>query len=213
MGDRSSKSLVGVVGVWAAVVLGGCVLADRDMDAGPSDAGGDGGSALVALETFDRACGTDDDCLYVLGGDACGCACVGAAIAQSARRDYLAALDAAQSTCDPAPDCDACPPAFVWCEAGQCRSRVGPSACGCGAGEICVQRFDGGCGGGALTCVAGPGECGADPREPIARRVCEPGCEVVVCGDGIGVCGGAGGNCGGRAPTPEHPAAMQCHAP
>ncbi len=208
--------------VWGAMllvgaVLGGCALAPRETDAGPDavagDAGAGDGEVVVALDGFDRRCRTDDDCLYVLGGDVCGCACEGTAIAQSARRDYLAALDAAQASCGERPDCAACPDAFVWCEAGMCRARNGRGACGCGAGQICVQRFDGGCGGGALSCVTGPAECGADPREPIARRVCEPGCAVVVCGDGIGLCGGGGGTCGDRAPTPEHPAAMQCHAP
>ncbi|MEZ4433199.1 MAG: hypothetical protein R3F65_12390 [bacterium] len=193
----------------AAVLALGCEPIEPPPDAGPDDDGGP--PPALALDDFDTRCGSDADCLFVLAGDVCDCDCAGGAINRGARADYLAALDAAREACGELPDCAACPPAFVWCEAGLCRARTGSGPCGCAADELCVQRYDGACRGGGLQCVGGPAECAADPRVPIARRVCAPGCELVLCGDALWSCGGAGGTCGGRAATPEHPAAMHCH--
>lgn len=183
-------------------------------DAGPGDGGPSesGAGPQIPTDDLDRRCAADDDCLYVLAGNACRCTCTGAAIARTARPAYLEALETAREACLTTPTCeDTCPDAFVWCEAGTCRARTGPGPCGCAAGELCVQRYDGACRGGALQCIAGPAECAADPRQPFNRRVCPPGCDLTLCGDALSACGAAGGTCGPRAATPEHPEAMQCH--
>lgn len=191
----------------AALALAGCGPIEALPDAG---ADGDAGPSL-ALDDFDARCARDEDCVYVLAGEVCACDCAGGAINRGDRADYLEALDAARETCGELPDCAACPPAFVWCEAGTCRARTGPGPCGCARDALCVQRYDGACRGGGLQCVPGPAECAADPAVPIARRTCEPGCDLALCGDALSTCGGAAGTCGGRAAAPERPAAMQCY--
>lgn len=192
----------------ALAPLGGCDIRPLP-DAGVGDAGPP--SRVISIDDFDRRCRVDADCAAGLVGDVCACACDWAGFAASDARRFDQTFLRIAMTCAELPDCD-CDVPFIWCDGGTCQAREGPGPCGCPEGTVCTQRYDGRCGGGSPVCVAAPAACAADPGVAAGRRICEPECELELCG-ATSSCRPPGALCGGRGGQPERAAAVHCYAP
>jgi len=187
-----------------ALLLTGCGIIQP-----PAPDGGVPLETTIRAEDFDRRCAVDADCVAGLVGDACGCGCTWAGIAASDRARFDQAFLRTYMACNDPPACGACAEPFVWCDGGTCAARVGPSRCGCPADTVCVQRYDGQCGAGALACVAAPAGCAANASTPVGRRTCDPDCEAALCGLDGATC--RGGPCGAPAGQQARPYAVQCY--
>ncbi len=194
---------LGALCLLATICLSNCgIVAEPDADGGPPL------DTVVRIDDFDRACTVDADCVAGLVGDVCACGCDWAGFAARDRVRFDQAWLRTYMACAAPPDCAACAEPFVWCDAGVCAARVGPAACGCPGGTVCVQRYDGRCGGGSPVCIEAPAGCAAQSDVPIGRRVCAPDCEATLCGAAGTSCRGA---CGGGAEQVERPFAVQCY--
>lgn len=204
--------------LWLALALSaicvGCAPLPIEADAGAAGASADGGEPMDTVITgddYDTRCATDADCRFALLGDVCGCGCDGIGISADERVRYAEDVNARRALCGEIPDCAACPDPYLWCEGGTCRARTGTGPCGCPRDEVCVQRYDSACRGGALLCAAGDPRCQPDPATPIGDRSCDPGCADTVCG--LPYDCQVPLTCGARAAAPERPEALHCYTP
>lgn len=193
---------------WLLLAVLACAPLGCGLVAPPEADGGAPVDTVLRADAFERGCVADADCVAGLVGDVCGCGCDWAGIAASDRARFDQAFLRIYMACSDPPACGACAEPYVWCDGGTCAARVGPAACGCPAGTVCVQRYDARCGGGAPECVAAPAACAADASEPVGRRVCSPDCEADLCGLAGATC--RGGPCAGDG-QPTRPFAVQCY--
>lgn len=78
----------------------------------------------LTIDGFDATCSEPEDCMAVLVGNVCGCACDYAAI-NVAEADAWADYDAdLRDDCVDPVDCSPCPDATVTCDSGTCSATA-----------------------------------------------------------------------------------------
>jgi hypothetical protein len=83
--------------------------------------GGDGGGAAsIAAKDFDQTCTAATDCVAVLEGPACICACANAAISRSAQRAYQDQQSILNRECPKRTCAPPCKAPDLACENGKC---------------------------------------------------------------------------------------------